>query len=101
VEISFCDAKTCAVFNSLSALRAKYGVEIAGSIVVRMGVLNAAPVLAAVPRKPPINLTTDEGDYTVSLAQSRRLRFRPDQKASSSLTKPSKVTAIQIIGVEG
>ncbi|WP_292026310.1 hypothetical protein [Brevundimonas sp. UBA2416] len=99
MEISFCDAQTCAVFNSLSALRAKYGVEVAGSIVVRMGVLGAAPVLAAVPRKPPVSLTTEEGTYTVSLAQSRRLRFRPDQHPAG--IKLSKITAIEILGVEG
>lgn len=101
MEISFCDATTRAVFNSLSALRAKYGVEVAGSIAVRMGVLGAAPVLDAVPRKPPISLISEEGTYTVNLAQSRRLRFLPDHPSLGGVIKPSNVTAIRIIGVEG
>lgn len=101
VEISFCDARTCAVFNCSRLLHARFGLQVAQSITVRMGVLLAAPALAAVPRKPPISLLSEEGTYTVNLAQSRRLRFLARHVGAGATPKASKITAIEIIGVEG
>lgn len=100
MEISFCDVELCAVFNSFGLLCDSYGQEVAHSISVRMSVLSAAPVLAAVPRKPPISLKAAEGTYTVSIAKSLRLRFQPSRKDVRASAELEKVTAIEILGVE-
>lgn len=99
MEISFCDARLCAVFNSFKLLCDSYGQDVALSISRRMAVLAAAPALIAVPRKPPINLRTEDGSYSVSLAQARRLRFQSllDDPAGA---EPDAVKAIEILGVE-
>ncbi len=102
VDISFCDARLCAVFNSYSLLCDRFGQEVAQSISIRMGVLSAAPRLAAVPRKPPISLRAEKGTYTVSLASAKRLRFQPtDQDGANAAPDPAAVSGIEIVGVEG
>jgi hypothetical protein len=101
VEISFCDARLCAIFNSYHRLCESYGQDIAHSIRTRMGVLLAAPNLAAVSRKPPIGLRAGEGTYTVSLAQARRLRFQAGQREGQTSVELENITAIEILGVDG
>lgn len=100
MEISFCDARVCAIFNSYRLLCDSYGPDVARSIAVRMGVLLAAPSLVAVPRKPPISLKAEKGTYTVSLAQSYKLRFQPSRKGARTSAELEKVSAIEILGVE-
>lgn len=101
MEIGFCDARLCAIFNSYQLLCESYGREIARSVAVRMGLLLAAPSLAAVPRKPPIGLKAGEGTFTVSLAQARRLRFKPSSIGDHTSVELEKITAIEILGVDG
>lgn len=100
MEISFCDARLCAVFNSIRLLHQSYGQEVAHSIALRMCVLSAAPTLIAVPRKPPISLRDDEGTYTVRLAKARLLRFQPSQRDAGASVEIEKVVAIEILGVD-
>ncbi|SCB55578.1 hypothetical protein GA0061098_104524 [Bradyrhizobium shewense] len=100
MEISFGDARLCAVFNSFRLLCNSYGRDVAHSIIIRMGVLAAAPSLVTVPRKPPISLKAEEGTYSVTLARARRLRFQPWEKGNSASIELEKITAIEIIGVE-
>lgn len=99
VEISFCDARLCADFNSFNLLSKRYGLKVAHSISTRMGVLKAAPTLIEVPRKPPVGLRAEKGTFTVSLAESRRLRFQSSPGAAPD-KELEKVTHIEILGVE-
>jgi hypothetical protein len=102
VKISFCDARLCRVFNSYRLLREQYGPELAESISIRMGVLVAAPKLAAVPTRPPIGLRAEEGAFTVDLVRARRLRFQPTAKdGTSPPDDPRAISSIEILGVEG
>jgi hypothetical protein len=101
VEISFCDPRLCRVFNSFRLLLDHYGPDVARSISIRMGVLVAAPLLAAVPRRPPISLKADKGTFTVNLIRTRRLRFQPTTRdGGRPPVDPEDITEIEIVGVE-
>ena len=87
MEISFCEARLCAVFNSYDLLCAQFGAEVAWVIAIRMSVLASATDLSAVPTKPPIELCAEANAYSVSLDRGRRLRFRPANGTSKKSLK--------------
>lgn len=102
MEISFRDAQLCRTFNTYVLLERQFGVELAQCISVRMAALSAAPSLANIPSRPPLNLKRSSGSYTVGLVGTRYLRFRPDGKKGGQLApdKPHLIKSIEIIGVE-
>lgn len=100
MEISFSDARLCAIFNSLDRLGERYGKSVAQSIAVRMAVLAAAPALSHVPRKPPLGLKLDGHVFTVDLCDNHRLRFEHAAPRARRAPEPGEVTRITILGVE-
>lgn len=100
VEISFSDARLCAIFNSIDGLRKRYGKSVAQSIAIRMAVLASAPSLAHVPQRPPIGLKSDGSAFTVDLVDGKRVLFEPATSLRRRTTDLDVVTRITILGVE-
>lgn len=106
MNIRFRKTKMGKVFNSATALQREYG-RMARTIMVRMGILQAAPNLDAVPHEKPVRChqlsqNRDE-DFAVNLDQPYRLIFRPDHDPVPRLPDggidKAAVTSIEIIDV--
>jgi proteic killer suppression protein len=107
VDIIFATARLEKIFASEKLLRKEYGIQ-ADKIIIRMGVLKAAAVLADIPEQKPERRHELKGEkkgiFAVDLRQPFRLLFEPaltppPKKEDGSLDT-SLIKSIRILGVE-
>lgn len=104
MKILFRERQAQRTFNDHSILEVRYGSELATKIATRLAVLDVAPNLSVVPRRPPIGLRPVDGatgQFTVDLAGSRRLRFIGlDRSGTNPTADPAEIEEIEVIGVD-
>jgi hypothetical protein len=94
VQISFIDPATERLFCTQAQLESRFEAPLSAKIMVRMAVLKAAPSLASVPSRPPINLRKQGTEFLISVTASRSLRFRPIPATETDLKKVDRVTVL-------
>ena len=108
MDISFCNQRLKATYNSEKKLLRKYGAENARLIGRRMAVLRAAPSLDDVPHQPPDRRhelsQNRKGQFAVDVKHPFRLIFKPyhnplPMKADGGLDL-QRITSVTILGVE-
>lgn len=107
MEIEVRKRSLAKALNSERGLLKKYGRNMANAFRTRLGVLQNAPNLAAVPTHKPVRrhlLRADRaGEFAVDLVHPYRLVFKPNHspvpRRSDGGVDTKRVTAITIIDV--
>jgi hypothetical protein len=96
VQISFIDPTTEKLFCTRALLESRFDPPLPTRIMTRMAVLKAAPTLAAVPTRPPINLRKQGSEFLISVAPDLVLRIRPNPRPESDL---ANVRGVIVLGL--
>ena len=107
VEVEVGKRSLAKALNSERELLKKYGRNMANALRIRLGVLQAAPNLAAVPTDKPVRrhlLGADRaGQFAVDLVHPYRLVFKPNHAPvplrEDGGIDTERVTAITIVDV--
>lgn len=94
MHISFIDPATERLFCTQAQLESRFEAPLPAKIMTRMAVLKAAPSLASVPTRPPINLHKQGSEFLVSVALGRSLRLRAQPASETDLKKIDRVTVL-------
>lgn len=104
MRIFFRESEVQRTFNDHAKLQARFGKEVATKIATRLAVFDVVQNLGAVPRRPPISLRRVDGrtgQFTVDLANSRKLRFLGLAGDNNEPTDdPGDVVEIEVLGVD-
>lgn len=104
MKIFFRESDMQRTFNDHARLQVRFGEELASKIATRLAVLDLVQNLGAVPRRPPISLRRVDGrngQFTVDLSNSRKLRFLAlDGDNNEPTDDPGVVVEIEVLGVD-
>jgi hypothetical protein len=104
VRIFFREGKAKQTFSDHAELEARFGADLAARIATRLALFEAVRNLEAVPRRPPIALRQVDGsigEFTVDLANSRKLHFLGlDGDGDQPTDDPGAVVEIEVLGVD-
>lgn len=96
VQLTFADEISRRLFSSKALLESGFEPPLPARIMVRIAVLQAAPNLGVVSRRPPLGLRRSGDEYLIDLTPTHALRILP-QGASPS--DPASITRACIVGV--